>query len=217
MLTNNGIRMLSLMLMPRPIEPKYDDDMSKEQNIMYYTPISGVLTKEVAYSGSNYSKGISFFIQGSGTYYNQYPFTITNTSTRAYLIDDMEQNTAPSKQDWKDKGYVQLFCGSGDTPPTREDYKLENQIVFKKESCTASIISLGKVNIATTMINNTDEDKTIKELCLCRFIGATSTENATPLNNLIMYARKVLDEPITVQPNEVFTINYTMDFTNMSD
>lgn len=98
-----------------------------------------------------------------------------------------------------DCGFV-LFVGSGLTSPTIDDYKLENPLNL--EVLSASCTHNGSTTIVTrTFKNNTEEEVTINELGLYVF----ATNRKSPF---VLLARKVLSEPIILNPNETYTFTY---------
>lgn len=99
------------------------------------------------------------------------------------------------------------IIGDGTTPPTVDDYKLENQIT-DGFGCVASYPSdMNQVYksrgmiICASITNNQADDLVIKEI---GYIRSQSTYWTC------LYDRTVLEEPITIAPNETKTIEYRL-------
>lgn len=194
MITNNGLRLMTMSALATNIPNNNTTDIN---GVMYTTPLGNVLPCQYE---NYYKKSYIGFpnMHGDGN------DIINDTDTTAYA--------------WTQSSPL-IFCGTGTTPPTREDIKLENCISdFKKQSTTLSC-ELGKLHINVVFKNLADHEITINELGLYRIFSQAhdSYQKSSIANNGILIARRVLDEPITVQANETFSINYTIDFTTMTD
>jgi len=104
-----------------------------------------------------------------------------------------------------------IVIGSGTTPPTNDDYKLESQYntsVFSYSSTSITIVDeegYVVLRIIRTFTNVSGSSKTINEVGLiCR------TGSPTVTNALILIARDVLSTPITVEDGESVVIRYVI-------
>lgn len=104
-----------------------------------------------------------------------------------------------------------IIIGSGTTPPTVDDYALENQITEGFGSVTSfpllaeQVYKSGGIVSCCSITNTSDtDDITINEIGYIRGCGGSWT---------ILYDRIVLDEPITIAPNETRTIEYRLNIS----
>ena len=109
-----------------------------------------------------------------------------------------------------------MVVGSGDTPPTKDDYKLESWIPTTDLSIQ-SYSGVGPNNqeiptfmnsITSVYKNNTNENITVKEVGLITTIGKT-TEGYPTLDQIIphpiLLVRDVLESPVVIKPDEITT------------
>lgn len=117
--------------------------------------------------------------------------------------------------------YSGLYFGSGSTPASKKDYKLENMItsgltITNPSSLAWSEDGKGKYEAFADFIvrNITKNEITISEIGVFSPIG--STANTTFSNNVnvhqILMERTVLDEPITIAPGESKLVTYKLTF-----
>lgn len=97
-----------------------------------------------------------------------------------------------------------IFIGSGTTPPTLDDYKLEN-LITTGYSATISgtnsedqIVATGQFAMTITITNTQTENLVINELGY--FVCGP-----------ILYDRIVLDTPVTIAPGATKTIEYRLN------
>lgn len=140
---------------------------------------------------------------GTSTYYQVYPFGHGGTYSLSPTLSQDASN--PSVTGGFAAG---LLIGSGDTAPTADDYRLENQITTGF-SATASFpnnatdISQSRRVVATATITNTsDADIVVREIGYVR--AATSKW-------VILYDRIVLDSPVTIAPGATKTFEYHLN------
>lgn len=100
-----------------------------------------------------------------------------------------------------------IFCGSGDTPPTEDDYTLAEPITLGYTNSSLTNTTVNKV-IQYTVQNNNSEAVIIRELGLC--YNRTYSDNIKLLAN-----RKLLDTPITLAVGEQAIITFTVDTSNI--
>lgn len=147
-----------------------------------------------------------------------YPIKVTNTSGQeketyasyyGYNIGNSMQKTTlnTSHSDWG------IIIGSNTTPPTFDDYKLYS-ILTTFSSTVSNIKSVSDDGVVTftsniTVVNTTANEITIGEIGLM----VDTNPNASGNGSLrILVERTVLDTPITLQPNEVGQITYTISY-----
>ena len=106
-----------------------------------------------------------------------------------------------------------ISLGTGKTPPTLTDYELAEKCNNLNLSATRIIsreLSAENVKILWTItgINSNDKAVTITELGLYKSLTRVSYSSGNGVINTILLARTLLPNPITVQPQENFLINY---------
>jgi hypothetical protein len=139
--------------------------------------------------------------------------------TRQAPSPSMLQNDNPSWTNRPVSGLC-MVLGSGDTPPTKEDYKLENWIPTADLS-VESYAGVGPYNeypptkmcsLTTTFRNNTEENITVKETGVC--IAISKTNGFYPSDILspkyILLVRDVLQNPVIIKPDEITSFTVVM-------
>lgn len=113
-------------------------------------------------------------------------------------------------------GQPGIALGSGTTPPTIDDYYLENPLIDQGASYTATATVGGANNnnlFSTTSlitVKNTGASAiTIGELGL----WTTDTTSGTSKTNRFLLERTVLDTPVVIEPDGMGVIEYTISFT----
>lgn len=129
------------------------------------------------------------------------------------------RNVTVENSDW-----WALAIGSGSTSPTKSDYKLENWIPTSKVKFVSSRVTQNKnyldvdeppefiFNYATTYKNVSSDPVTVSEIGLVvgTWNWALTTGGSNDKKVKFLLARNVLDNPITIQPGELYT--FTMVF-----
>lgn len=172
----------------------------------------------------------------AGGHYAYWPITQGDIDgNRNYGIDDFStesdwlasnsvfaggaRNSKVTNLDW----WV-LAIGSGSTSPTKSDHKLENWIPTSKMKFVSSRVTQNKnyldfdeppefiFNYATTYKNVSSDPVTVSEIGLVVGTFNWSTPTGSEYNKIVKFllARNVLDNPITIQPGELYT--FTMVF-----
>jgi hypothetical protein len=115
-----------------------------------------------------------------------------------------------------------IVVGSGTTPVTLNDFRLENKI---PHGTSAGRLQYGAVFISNMVMTNpnvwhlfisrlftnaTTADITINEVGIIS--GLLRTAGTTLTTPLVLIARDVLEEPITLAPNESTLIQYRVNF-----
>lgn len=114
-----------------------------------------------------------------------------------------------------DYGTSNLVVGSGTTPVTASDYKIESEITsLSFVACTYEYdTESGTVTRRKTMTNTSSETITISEIGLVGFVGVASNATTTSASESpYLGYREVLESPITVAPGETFTVTVTLQF-----
>lgn len=105
-----------------------------------------------------------------------------------------------------------ILFGTGDTPPTLDDYKLAGNIVTgitAQVSTSYEIEDEGNgvsavVGLITYLItNNNSTEITIKELCVLGYCDTGSNSQTGAC-----FDRTVLDTPLTIQPGSIGQLQY---------
>lgn len=105
------------------------------------------------------------------------------------------------------------ILGTGDTPPTMDDYKLSGDVIgtFTYSSAFSAECDEYGVTMQSlfTITNTGTEAFTIKEIGLIASVGTNASEQYK-----LLYDRTVLDSPVTIEPGGVGQVTYTirMDF-----
>lgn len=142
-----------------------------------------------------------------------------NVSAFSYLRDDF---ASPSAQ-YPYMGRVNvgslnynntgIILGSGTTPATLDDYRLENRIVAANLTTSVDLTKSADENGAyisalITITNTTDEAVTVAECGL--HTGGASGSTGSAEKNFYLLDRTVLETPITIEPDGVGQITYTI-------
>lgn len=115
-----------------------------------------------------------------------------------------------------------LFFGSGSTPATKADYKLESPItsglrITNPYNLVWSDDGNGKhTAIADLIVRNTSEAEiNIHEIGIFTPLSQTSSDSVSgcTFNNVLM-ERTVLDEPVTIAPGESKLVTYKITFNH---
>jgi hypothetical protein len=132
--------------------------------------------------------------------------------TREHFHDDLAAGTG------------MIILGSGDTPPTPDDYKLDSWIPTTELSvqsfdcfCFTKTEQLEQLNerigaFQTTFKNMTNENKTVKEVGLMRdAFDNKKSESFRTERTKVLFIRNVLDSPVIVKPGELYTFTLTLN------
>lgn len=134
-----------------------------------------------------------------------------NYASKNYGIGDNNTNASPPVG-------LYMILGSGDTPPTKDDYKLDSFIPTTDLSVqnyygtgpTLESHPSYMLSITTSYKNNTNENITVKEIGIARsFLLPFSSNNNTNYEiRHILLVREVLQNPVIIKPDEItsFTV-----------
>ena len=106
--------------------------------------------------------------------------------------------------------YVGIILGTGTTPPTYSDYKMENYHTGLTYSNSTASWSAPNVIITESATNNTDANIIVSEL------GVFGLEDGRESNKRILLTRNVI-EPVTIKPGETKTFTAKINFDKFSD
>ena len=158
-----------------------------------------------------------------------------NGVTGSYNIDGSSSDTSITNVNSVE---YMVLVGSGTTEPTVEDYMLEQRIGLttgstieegKLRLITATKRAMevdntnhtAKILYQTTYLNPTNNPITVSEVGLGAYTYSSSpsylknwdtAESVTGNKNIhYLYTRDVLSSPVTIQPNETYTFNVTLE------
>ena len=105
------------------------------------------------------------------------------------------------------KGVCDIVIGSGTTPPARADYRLENQITDLAISSTGVYTeSYAKAGLSRIFKNVSSAAINVSEIgVVCRLTPPTLSDSSMSAPPILL-TRTVLDTPIVVQPDDIFTV-----------
>ena len=122
----------------------------------------------------------------------------------------------PDSSNYGVLGSGMLILGSGDTPPTKEDYKLDSWI----PTIDLKPIAFGTTSpkkyeddfiggFWATYYNMSEENKTVKEIgIISSFYKTIQCDDASQTK--ILMAREVLENPVIIKPKEGCTFNFVI-------
>ena len=132
-----------------------------------------------------------------------------NLGPQIYIKTAMQSvaTSAPSPA----TSFTRVMFGTGDTPPTINDYNLSGNIItgLVATKATTNLINSDSLSISTlyTLTNTGAEPVTIKEVGLGQsFKYHGSSENSCLID------RTVLDTPVTIPAGGVGQVEYTITF-----
>ena len=140
-------------------------------------------------------------------HYNMSSNSYVKTTLQAYYTND---NPAYS-QSMNNNVNCIICVGSGTTPPTVDDLRLENAILDLNFLGGIVTGTSNSVTITTTWGNNTGEAKTINELG----VHCCVTWNTGGKYPIAILTRSVLEQPVVMQDGESRTFSITIDFDKM--
>lgn len=158
-------------------------------------------------------RGISKTLTRADGIENSFTYSSNNIETVAILNSFggiISQQTSSSTTN---NTGLSVFCGSGDTQPTKNDITLAEPLALKY--INGSISATDIVKTITYIVQNDNEAPvTIRELGLCLTVHPNGTSS---LNGHYLLNRKILDTPIEVAVGEQAVITFTIDATNILD
>lgn len=112
---------------------------------------------------------------------------------------------------------VTMLVGTGTTPPTKNDYKLESQLPLTSGvDSTRMDASTFLLTCTREFINNTESPVTINELGIYDVCcGRTSNSASGSVSNIFLIGREVLSEPVIIDVNRSYTFSYFIDMSGI--
>lgn len=174
----------------------------------YYKFVGAFAVKGNGYRTASKLRLVNFAGDTSTNTYNvtntYYLFT-TNTS-------DKQVSMARVSKSWT-ASQTGIALGSGTTPPTINDYCLENALIDQSISSYSASVTVNEsdnsVKNLITVQNTGSSAITIAEVGLW---GLDNTTSAS-ISNRFLFERSVLDTPVVIQPGGAGVIEYTISFT----
>ena len=158
----------------------------------------------VPIAGSTDGQEYKVIRQTTGTYttLSGSPSSIYSTTGEAY--------TETGYNDSKFGKYKGIILGTGTTPPTYEDYRMENSNTGLTYSNPSFSWSAPNVIITESATNNTDANIIVSE------VGVFGMYDTSATYQRILYTRSLI-EPVTIKPNETKTFTVKINFDKFSD
>ena len=172
----------------------------------------------------NFTKLAAFIFGGDSAWEYGWmrPYATTGSSgSRFILISDQQDPSPLTSNYYTNTGeggypgikYQGIAFGSGTTPPTINDYKLENFINSGLSYGAANIDSTsvqGVITYSQVVTNTSTEDITINEVALFTKNGSV-VDYATTI-----FTRSVI-EPLVLKPNDTKVVVLKIDFRTLTE
>lgn len=153
------------------------------------------------------------FTDGSLFSYSQcstQPYNMT--ANKIPLLPSKLYNTTSNKN-WT-VGYAYMVLGTGETPPTVEDYKLSGELITGLTyQGQPTLNDSNSLTYSILVTNNTEQPVTIKEVCLA--LGTDYEGSSSGAAALL--TRDVLATPVTLNTGDSKTFSITIDFRSLTD
>ena len=180
--------------------------------------VEGYTVLQPTYNGYNYDHNFNGIARSFN--YNWTTGSNSFTSEQTTYAWNFLYSSGGTPRPYQAANGFTLFVGTGETPVTSDDYKLETPVALNV--LNARCIENDDKTITTTRIfqNLTGSEVTIKEIGLYLFRSTCcSYENyLTTVGNvpIVMIGRKVLATSITLADGESYTFSYTIDMNQIS-
>jgi hypothetical protein len=133
--------------------------------------------------------------------------------TTIALLPSKFYNTADNTSAWV-TSYSYMVLGTGDTPPTVEDYKLSGELITSLTyQGQPTLNDNNSLTYSILVTNNTKQPVTIKEVCLAIGTGTISSKSGAA----VLLTRDVLPNPVTLNVGDSKTFSITIDFRSLTD
>lgn len=169
------------------------------------------------------TNGVSCYLGISSSYTYRLNFGEAGYTSTTYLLSgEAGRNVNQNDTDYR---RFRIYCGTGSTEPTPDDYKLEAAVDLT--SVVNDTMAGGKTTpldsytgtVATTVRNDTEAPVTVTEIGMLFQAAAggpgTSSTPATGGYNNILMARELLETPIELPVGGIYTFQMTIDFSNI--
>lgn len=133
---------------------------------------------------------------------------IADADIKNYLNEDCGYACTSNYQSIM-KSNLLLAIGTGTTPPTLADYIMEGELtnnITQKTQTSYSFSATGNLILTITATNVTNEDVTVNSIGV--YMSAPNIQTGL----IVLCARDVLEEPVTLSPNESATFSYEIAF-----
>lgn len=234
MLTRNWKVLISNLLWWQVSANIYTIDASAKQGKLRTvvvnddTPVLKSIQKDTSYNSYIYNNILPYLPCGSYCVldYNAAGANYNNSHTSLSSLNNSEDSQTYG-------GYAYLWWGTGTTPPTEADYRLETPITkasnltlveTENRLCPVySEVTGSRQNGTMTFTQHVyccSPTVTINEYGLFKYIGTSTSGTVAPAptssnNSLVMYAREVLEEPITLLQGQTLKFSYTISTFDM--
>lgn len=167
----------------------------------------------------NFKMLLATILGSSGNSNSRCYFPITNTSGGTdYLCNTLNRfpaqvNTVVQISSPFNQG---IYIGSGNTPPTENDYALETPITGGLSASTPAVNrgadGDGNPYIAFTftLTNSGATDKIVSEIGYFQYVSASYYNNSLGYQTAMMLDRTVLETPLTVPANGTAAVKYEL-------
>ena len=110
-----------------------------------------------------------------------------------------------------------VVLGGGGTPPTVNDYKLENRYNYNQFQLISKSgnFNNSQITLTITVKNITEENISVQEVGIACNNNNTSTMNTGRVSLLL--TRSVLTQPVVIQPEEIKTFTASIDLNKFID
>lgn len=152
------------------------------------------------------------FTDGSLFTHNiKYPNMISQTTIA--LLPSTFYNTG-SEKSWN-TAYAYMVLGTGETPPTVEDYKLSGELITGLTyQGQPTLNDNNSLTYSILVTNNKEQPVTIKEVCLA--LGNDDLSSSSS-GAAALLTRDVLATPVTLNTGDSKTFSITIDFRSLTD
>lgn len=142
--------------------------------------------------------------QTSGSYTRLNGFSYPMSSITGDLYDETGSGNTSTLV------YEGIILGTGTTPPTYSDYKMENYSTGLTYSNSTTNWSAPNFILTESATNNTDANIIVSE------VGVFGMRDDNATYRKILLTRNVI-EPVTIKPNETKTFTVKINFDKFSD
>lgn len=156
----------------------------------------------IAGSSNDQKYNVIRFTSGSYTALTGSPSSIYSATGETY--------TETGYNDSRFGKYKGIILGTGTTPPTYSDYKMENYNTGLTYSNAAVSWSAPNFILTESATNNTDANIIVSE------VGVFGTDETSNTYQRILYTRSLI-EPVTIKPGETKTFTVKINFDKFSD
>jgi hypothetical protein len=140
---------------------------------------------------------------------NMYYYWYNGVGQPVYVWSSMATVATSAPHDASD--FTKVVFGTGDTPPTINDYNLSGDVITTLSAICETTCSINSDAVSMsalyTLTNNGTEEVTIKEVGLGQGFYYSSG-----LRNSCLVDRTVLDNPVTIPAGGIGQVKYTITF-----